>query len=304
MFDRLRRKLLAARHVIARGFRGMGQSPLVQLIAIGTMAVCMLMLGTVTLIFHNAQSVTEAWGVDVPLTAYMVEGTTPTEAEDLAKRLTALPEVEHAERISPQVALERLEHGLGGHGGALEGIDAEALPDSVEIHLHDDVGAEFAPRLADKLLGFEEVEEVALLGRWVEQAERLLDTLRNLAVGLGLLVGMACMAIVWSTIRLGVFARRSEIAILRLVGGTDAFVRGPFVVEGVVQGIAGTGLALAGLYVAFDVLRPFLEEGLSMLFAAGALEFFSPLQILIAAAFGAFVGFAGSRAAVARYVEV
>ena len=304
MLDFLARKLSAARHVVTRGFRGMGQSPLVQLIAIGTMAVCMLMLGTVTLIFHNARTVTESWGVDVPLTVYMVEGTKPEDTDALAARLTALPEVAHADRITPQVALERLEDGLGGQGGVLEGIDAEALPDSIEVHLRDGVPAAFASRLADRVETFEHVDEVALLGRWVERAERLLTTLRNMAVGLGLLVGLACMAIVWSTIRLGVFARRSEIAILRLVGGTDAFVRGPFVVEGVVQGVLGTGLALAGLYLAFDLLQPFLEEGLSMVFAAGALHFFTPTQIAVGVAFGALVGFAGARAAVARYVEV
>lgn len=300
----MRRKLSAARHIVTRGVRGMGQSPLVSLIAVSTMAVCMLLLGTVTLIFHNAQSVTESWGVDVPLTVYLVEGTDAETAQELAQKLDALPEVTYAERVSPQVALERLEKGLGGHGGTLEGIDAEALPDSVEVHLDPVTEAAFAPRLADRLETFEEVEEVALLGRWVEQAERLLDTLARLAAGLGLLVGLACMAIVWSTIRLGVFARRSEISILRLVGGTDAFVRGPFVVEGIIQGVLGTALAMGILWASFDLLRPHLEEGLSLVFAAGAIDFFTPGQIAIGLAFGAFVGFAGARAAVRRYVEV
>jgi cell division transport system permease protein len=304
MGEGLLRRFSALAYITARGARGMSQSPLVQLIAIGTMAVCMLMLGTVSLVFSNAQAVTQEWGVDVPLTVYMVEGVEVSESETLVRRLEALPEVESAERITPEVALERLEHGLGGHGGALDGIDAEALPDSIELHLNSDVDPAFAPRLAERIEAFEEVEEVALLGAWVEQAETMLSTLRNLAVGIGLLVGLACMAIVWSTIRLGVFARRSELEILRLVGGTHRFVRGPFVVEGIIQGVVGTGLAVGVLWFAFDFLRPFLEEGLSMVFAAGAIHFFTPVQILVALVFGAAVGFAGSRAAVARYVEV
>lgn len=304
MMDGLLRRLSALAYITARGFRGMRQSPLVQLIAVGTMAVCMLMLGTVTLVFSNAQAVTQEWGVDVPLTVYMVEGIEEGESQKLVRRLNALPEVERAERITPEVALTRLEHGLGGHGGALEGIDAEALPDSIELYLRSDTDPAFAPRLAERLEAFEEVEEVALLGAWVEQAESLLSTLRNLAGGIGLLVGLACMAIVWSTIRLGVFARRSELEILRLVGGTHRFVRGPFVVEGIIQGVVGTGLAVFVLWFAFDFLRPFLEDGLSMVFAAGAIHFFTPVQIGAALAFGAGVGYLGSRAAVARYVQV
>ena len=304
MKEALLRRLSALAYITTRGARGMAQSPLVQLIAVGTMAVCMLMLGTVTLVFSNARAVTQEWGVDVPMTVYMVEGVEPQETQAIAGRIEAIDSVESAERITPQVALERLEQGLGGHGGALEGIDAEALPDSIEVHLEAGTDASFAPRLAEKLEAFEEVEEVALLGAWVEQAEQMLDTLRLLAAGIGLLVGMACMAIVWSTIRLGVFARRSELEILRLVGGTHSFVRGPFVVEGMIQGVVGTGLAVGILWFAFDFLRPFLEEGLSMVFAAGAIHFFTPLQIVCALAFGAAVGFAGSRAAVARYAKV
>jgi cell division transport system permease protein len=291
-------------YVMARGLRGMGQSPLVQLVAIGTMAVCMLMLGTATLIFQNAQDVAEDWGVDVPMTVYMVEGTDPELTEALAGRLATLPEVDHAQRIPPQEALDRLTHGLGGQSSMLEGIDPDALPDSVEVYLRPETDPEFSAALATRIDGYEGVEEVAVLGPWVQQAQDLLRTLRDLAIGVGLLVSLACMAIVWSTIRLGVFARRAEIHILRLVGGTPSFVRGPFLVQGMLQGLLGTALALVGLWLAFDFVSPYLEEGLSLVFAAGSIHFFSVPQVVIALAFGGCLGVLGSRGAVARYVEV
>jgi cell division transport system permease protein len=111
------------------------------------------------------------------------------------------------------------------------------------------------------------------------------------------------MAIVWSTIRLGVYARRAELEILRLVGGTARFVRGPFIIEGMIQGACGAALALGLLWLGFDAVHPFIEQGLSLMFAAGALHFFSPAQVGIGIACGACVGALGSRAAVARYVE-
>lgn len=291
-------------YVLGRGLRGMSQSPLVQLIAIATMAVCMLMLGTALLIFQNTRAIAVDWGVDVPVTVYMVEGTPSHEATQLAQRLRSMPEVDYVVRVGPDQALERLERGLGGNANVLEGIDAEALPDSLEIHLAEEIDPQFASALAERLTEHEGVEEVAVLGPWVQQANDLLATLRQLALGVGLLVSFACMAIVWSTIRLGVFARRAEIEIFRLVGGTPGFVRAPFLVEGMVQGALGSAVAMSMLWIAFDVLRPHLEHGLSLVFAAGSIHFFSPLEVVFGLAFGALLGVLGSRAAVARYVEV
>lgn len=290
-------------YVVLRGLRGMGQAPLVQMLAIATMAVCMLLLGLVVLVWTNAQGVVQAWGIDVPVTVYLADGADDEAVDRLAERIVALPEVETVEGISPKMAMARLADGLGGDQGLLEGIDASVLPASLELQLALGTPADFAAALADRLEESEVVDEVAVAGDWVGKVSTMLDTLQLLAVGAGILVSLACMAIVWSTIRLGVYARRAEIQILRLVGGTSSFVSGPFVVEGMIQGASGAAVALGLLYLGFDALRPFLESGLSLVFAAGSLEFFSPLGVGVGIAFGAAIGIAGSRAAVARYVE-
>lgn len=300
------RGLNTSAYVFARGLRGMGQSPLVQLLAIGTMAVCMLLLGTTMLIFANASRVAHDLGVDTPVTVFMQPDVDPATATALRERIAALPEVARAERVSPEQALARLQTGAGETGERAEllaGIDPGVLPESVEIEFVAGVEPGFADALATRVQSMDGVEEVAVLGPWVQQVEQMLTSLRALAIGVALLVSLACLAIVWSTIRLGVFARRSEIQLLRLVGGTARFVRGPFVVEGVVQGVLGTALALSGLWLAFELIRPLLERGMSLLFAAGSLQFFSTTQMAIGLGFGALLGLIGSRAAVARHAE-
>ena len=291
-------------YALGRGLRGMGQSPLVQLLAIGTMAVCMLLLATTLLLFQNARAVAAGWGIDVPLTVYMQPGAEPASVEALRDKLAALPEVAQAERITPTQALARLDQGVGDHPELLAGIDAAALPDSIELQLVEGVEPGFADALAGRVQAMEGVDEVAALGPWVQQAEAMLDTFEWLAIGVAALVSLACLAIVWSTIRLGVFARRAELDILRLVGGTTRFVRAPFVVEGVLQGVLGTALALAALWLAFDLIRPFVEQGMALVFAAGSIRFFQPLELGLALAFGGLLGLLGSRAAVARHAEV
>lgn len=290
-------------YALARGLRGMVQSPLVQLLAIGTMAVCMLLLATTLLLFQNARAVAASWGIDVPVTVYMQQGADPTSVEALRDKLAALPEVERAEWVTPAQALTRLDAGVGDHPELLAGIDASALPDSIELQLVAGVEPGFADALAGRVQAMDGVDEVAALGPWVQQAETMLDTFQWLAIGVALLVSLACLAIVWSTIRLGVFARRAELDILRLVGGTTRFVRAPFVVEGVLQGVLGTALALTGLGLAFELIRPFLEQGMALVFAAGSIRFFQPLELGLAIAFGGLLGLLGSRAAVAGHAE-
>jgi cell division protein FtsX len=297
---------------LSRGLRGMGQSPLVQLLAIGTMAVCMLLLGTTTLLLQNAQRVAQDLGVDTPVTLYLEPEIDAEALAELEARLAELPEIAALEYVTPEQALARLHEGLGGgdslaqvdaehHAELLAGIDAAMLPATLEIALVPGVEPGFADALAERLASFEGVDEVTAMGPWVQQLEHMLTTLRWLALGVAALVSLACLAIVWSTIRLGVFARRSEIEILRLVGGTTRFVRGPFVVEGVLQGVLGTALALACLWLGFTLIQPFLERGLALVFAAGSLRFFTLVEIVVALGFGAMLGLVGSRAAVARH---
>ncbi len=296
------RQLFAMRYVTARGLRGMAQAPLVQLLAIATFAVCMLLLGTIVLVWSNARSIADRWGVDVPVTAYLVEDVTAEGTADLAARLGELPQVEQVDIVTPAQAQQRLVEGLGGDERLLEGIEAELLPTSLEIHVRGgDVGQ--SETLATELRAEPDVEDVVAAGQWAARAQSLLETLRRIAIGAAALVGFACLTIVWSTIRLAVYARRAEIQILRLVGGTSSFVHGPFVVEGLVQGTLGAAAAVTMLYFGFDAVRPMLADAFALAFAAGGLRFLAPIECAALVGFGAALGVLGSRAAVARYVE-
>lgn len=288
-------------YIVHRGLRGMVQAPLVQVLAIVTIGVCMLLLGTITLAWANATSIADRWGVDVPVTAYLVDDVDPLQVAELSARIETLPGVDRIEVIGPEQTMARLREGLGEDPELLAGLDADVLPVSLEIHL---ATAAAGTGIAEAVGAEPDVEDVIVAGAWAEHAELLLETLRRVALGAAALVGLACLAIVWSTIRLAVYARRAEIEILRLVGGTSTFVHGPFVIEGLLQGLFGTTLAVALLWVGFDAARPLLAEAFALAFAAGSLRFLTPVEAALLVAFGGVLGVLGSRAAVARYVEV
>lgn len=294
--------LVALGYVVHRGLRGMVRAPLVQVLAVVTIGVCMLLLGTVTLAWTNARSIAEGWGIDVPVTVYLVDGVDPHASAELSRRVDTLPHVERVDLVDADQAMARLREGLADDPALLDGLDPELLPVSIEIHLDTSAHA-VSTSIAEELRTDPAVEDVVVAGAWVERAHRMLDTLRALALAAAALVGLACLAIVWSTIRLAVYARRAEIEILRLVGGTGTFVHGPFVIEGLVQGLLGTSLAVALLWLGFDAAQPFLADAFSLAFAAGSLRFLGATECGLLVAFGGVLGLLGSRAAVARYVE-
>src|SRR5205823_1245249 len=201
------------------------------------------------------------WGKDVEVIVYLEDGVAPARVRKIAEAVGKLPGVTGVRAIDGKEAYDRLRRSLGDRGALLDGIEETLLPASLEVSLKDGIaGAKrLEPELA-RLARAPGVDEVERMGDWVD---RLLAVGRFLRLGgfvLALLVGMACLYVVSSTIRLGVFARREEIEILKLVGATDGFVKGPFLVEGAVQGMVGAGLALALLYAIFRFAAPHVES--------------------------------------------
>ena len=141
------------------------------------------------------------------------------------------------------------------------------------------------------------------MGDWVD---RLVSAERMLRFGgwiLALLVGMACVYIVASTIRLGVFARREEIEILKLVGATNGFVQAPFLVEGAIQGTVGAALSLGILYGLFRVAAPEVQRSLGAALCAVPLGFLGDGEMAVIVLLGMLLGLAGSSLAVSRHVR-
>ncbi|MEE9386617.1 MAG: permease-like cell division protein FtsX [Nannocystaceae bacterium] len=298
-----RRLAYSLLYIITRGLRGMAQNPLVQSLAVGTMAVCMLLLCTTILLFQNATRIVDDWGMDVPITVYMQPDAALATSAALAVRIEQIPEIRAARWIEPSAALERLERGLGRGPGAIAEIDPSILPTTVEVYLKDGYAEGFPERLAKRLSTLDEVEDVAIFGPWVQQARTLVATFRVLALSLGLLVSIACTVVAWSMIRLAVLSRHTEIEILEVVGSTTSFVRGPFIVQGLLQGALGAAVALGLLYAIFLQFYPLLDQGLSLLFAADSIRFFAPMEIAMLLGFGSALGALGSRAAVGHHAH-
>jgi cell division transport system permease protein len=272
----------------------------VSLLAVLTIAVSLGLGGTFLLAGRNLGGAVERWRSQSRVVVYLRSETTDADLRRLAAEATAAPWVAGVEAVTAAEARRRFRDIFPSLAGLVEGWESEPLPASLEIALHDP-GKTRPPALESWLAAWRRRPEVTLLDddrEWLSQLETMIAVLR--AVGLtlgGILLGGAIFTIA-SVIRLTAYLHREEISILRLVGATEFYIRGPFYAEGLLQGLIGGGLAIGALYAAFRLVQR--QAASSHLASLLASDFLAPRQLVLLATVGALAGLAGAVASLRR----
>lgn len=281
------------------------RSPAVTLLAVVTIALALAVLATFGVVLDNLTRAADQLGREVEISVYLDKATTSAQLRARRVELLGWSEVEAARELSSAAAMTEFKAGLGPDAVLLEGLPADLLPPSLELRLQRGRvwRATEVQALAARLRAMPGIDDVRYGQDQIERLTALLNASRIAAVVLGLALCGATVLIVSNTIRLTVFARRDEVEIMSLVGATDAFVRAPFILEGAIQGLLGSLIALVALLSLGGGLRLALAEALAQL---SAVELrFSPLRDAFGLIFaGLLLGVAGSMFAVRRVQRV
>jgi cell division transport system permease protein len=267
------------------------RAPLLSALSVMTIAFSLFSLGLFVLVAVNIRDALQQLEERVEIRAYVADGT-PIEAIAAALGdIGAFPEVARAEGVSQDEALERARSELGEFRDV---FDAAFLPASIEVRLKPGYrDPENVSAIAARIRTYPFVDDVRFGEEWV----RKLYNIRNLATAAGIILGVAFAAvaviIIGATIRMAVLARGREIAIMRLVGATDGFIRRPFLLEGLAKGVLGGVLALALTFFAHSLISRTLV----------ATRFFDARIVLAGIAFGALIGLLGSAVSVGRHLR-
>src|SRR5881396_2526293 len=270
------------------------RAPLLSALSVTTIAFSLFVLGLFGLVAVNLQRALHGVAERVEVVAYLLPGT-PGETVTLAlKDIEAFPEVQAAEYVSEDSALARAKRELVEFRDVLRELERNPLPASIEVKLKPAFrDAAHVNAVADRLQGFGFVDDVRFGRDWVEK----LDRLRQLAAAVGVVVGGAFAAvaiiIIGTTIRMAVLQRSREIAIMRLVGATDGFIRRPFLLQGAIKGLLGGVVAMAFSFGAYYLINRFLLQA----------TFFTQVQALAIIGFGAVIGLMGSLLSVGRHLK-
>lgn len=194
------------------------------------------------LLLQNVEGVTEEWDGGASISLFMTQDVEESVYRALARDLLARDGIRSTEVVPPEGALEEFRANSGMHD-ALDLLDHNPLPALVVVTPMSTLDANALQALGDELGELEAVETARLDLEWVRRLHAIVDLLRRAVWLVAGLLSVTVILVVGNTIRLAIENRREEIVITKLIGGTDAFIRRPFLYEGVWYGAIGGLLA-------------------------------------------------------------
>ncbi len=233
----------------------LARQPFATALTIIVIGIALALPTALYLIVANARAVTADLGETVRLSVYLRMPITEEQAKKTARAIQGRVEVGRTLLVSPDEGLAEF-RALSGIGEALSALSENPLPWVVQVRPaagHDSAAAVDA--LAGDLRTMESVELVEADTAWVRRLHAILDTLRQLVTLVGATLAAGVLAIVGNTIRLEINSRRAEIEVVKLVGGSNAFVRRPFLYSGFWQGFGGGLLAVGLIVLGLDLLE-------------------------------------------------
>lgn len=274
------------------------RAPLLSVLSITTIAFSLFTVGLFGLVALNLRQALRGLEERVEIVSFILRGT-PSETIAVATQdIAAFPEVQDVNYVSEEEALQRARSELVEFRDAYRDLQVNPLPASIEVRLKEGFrDAATVERVAQRLKGFGFIDDVRYGREWVQK----LDYLRNVTGLVGLVIGLAFAAvavvIIGVTIRLTILQRAREISIMRLVGATNWFIRGPFLLEGALKGLLGGLLSLVLCYAGYLLFRDKSGGTLS------GLVFFRPEHMVLIIIFGVLLGLAGSLVSVGRHLR-
>ena len=238
-------KLQTSEYFIQEVFRSLRRNNWMSFASIGTVAVSLFVLGVFLLLVLNMNRMASALESQVQISVYLEDELSADDRRDIASDIEALQGIESIRYISKDEAKARLEDRLGDQKYLLDALgDKNPLPDSFEVVVKSPDLVETAATAIARMDG---VEEAKYGQDVIEHLFAITRLIRIFGLVLMVLLAGATLFIISNTIRLTVFARRKEIAIMKYVGATDWFIRWPFLLEGMVLGFVGGVIAAVAL---------------------------------------------------------
>jgi cell division transport system permease protein len=274
------------------------RAPLLSTLSITTIAFSLFTIGLFGLVAINLREALRGIEERVEIVAFVLRGT-PAETITLATQdIAAFPEVQDVTFVSEEQALARARAELVEFRDAYRDIKANPLPASMEVRMREGFRSSASVEgVAERIRGFGFVDDVRYGRDWVQR----LDQLRNVTGLVGLVIGLAfagvAVVIIGVTIRLTILQRAREISIMRLVGATNWFIRGPFLLEGALKGLLGGLLSLGLCYAGYLLFRDTTGGPFT------GLIFFRPEHMVIIIVFGVLLGLGGSLVSVGRHLR-
>ncbi len=277
--------------------------------AIVTIFLSLLVIGVFMVTSLVIEKVVQSIESQVSITIFLGDEASENDVNALISSIESLPEVAAVTYINKDQALEKFKE--MSSSGIADQLDGNPLPASLEIELSDPeqvqavVDAIMAEPVYSKVIDNPEdpSDSIRYGQQIVKQLFAVTDIIRIVCIVLVVMLIFVALVFINNTIRLAILARRKEIAIMRLVGASNGFIRGPFLMEGALQALVGAGLAVLSIHVLASQFLPQLSSLLSWLpIDYTSMQLWQVYLLLVGV--GLVIGLFGSAWAMRRYLKV
>lgn len=235
------------------------RSAMMAFITVSTIGIALIMMGAFLLATMNMESFLEQMRSEALVTAYLHKNVSITDAKTLSLRLTSLDEIENIDVVTPEQAARELFSNPDDQQLLQIGITRESNPLPTTLRIKLKSGSQLQSVLT-KVKSEPMIDNFSYGEDLFQQFQGLSHLLWLSSLLIVVMLGMASLFIVYNTVRLTLFMRREEIVIMKLVGATNWFVRGPFIVEGFIQGLIGSVFAIVILFSSYRFVLAKLAE--------------------------------------------
>ena len=288
-------------YLAKEGIRSIFSHGLMSFASVCVTVACMIIVGSFSILMYNLHIMVDELNQTNEVICYVDSAYTDAEAKSVHSRINMIDNVFRADYISREEALENFieDH---DNDAAFQGVDPQDLRHRIVVVLEDN------SRMPETVALLEQVDGVALIDAEFELAEgftTISSVLGLVSTGIIAILLIVSLLIISNTVKLAMYDRKNEIAIMKMVGATNGFIRFPFVVQGFFLGIIGAALAFGAEWFLYDGL----VKKIAQVDALGLFNFV-PFQelllpmVLVFAAAGLFVGIFGSISAIRKFMDV
>ena len=288
-------------YLIKEGVRSIFSHGLMSFASVCVTVACMIIVGSFSILMYNLNIMVEELNQTNEVICYVDSVYTDAEAKSVHSRINMIDNVFRADYVSREQALEEFieDH---DNDSAFQGVDPQDLRHRIVVVLEDN------SRMEETVALLEQVDGVAMIDAEFELAEgftTISSVLGLVSTGIIAILLIVSLLIISNTVKLAMYDRKNEIAIMKMVGATNGFIRFPFMVQGFFLGIIGAALAFGVEWFLYDGLVKKITEvdALGLFNFVPFQELLLPMVLVFAAA-GLFVGIFGSISATRKFMDV
>ena len=275
------------------------------LISVMTIAISIGILGLFLIVFFNLNGLLTSWNQQVQLVIYLGDDISRSQKSDLEDLFKLNSKVQSTEEVSKEKAWQEFKLKQMDRAGVDLDLGFNPLPASFRIRFTvSDNRSLHIREFAEQIRGEPGVESVEFGEKWIGRFEKFMLICRVFLLGVGILLSLGLILIISNTIRLSIYSRQDEIELMLLIGATPRFVKIPFLLEGMLQGLSGSLISLGLMGTIYIYMKNEFQPSIESIARGMECQFISQPFLLILVGLSVLIGFIASYISTYQFMQV